>query len=201
MDSGPASASAPRRALRTRWRKLFRALHRDLGYTAVALTLAYSVSGIAVNHIEDWNPNYAYDVAPVALGPLPVATLPAREAFVVARLGIPRGEVRGHIQENPRELRVFLEGGAEVRVDMLTGAGTHSTITRRPVFFQVNALHLNNLKGAWTYIADLFALALVVLALTGLTMMKGDRGLGGRGKWFVMGGLAIPLAAIAYLYT
>lgn len=184
---------------RVKWRKLFRAVHRDVGYTVVALTLAYGLSGIAVNHIEDWNPNYAYDVEAVDLGPLPGATLPAREAFVVERLAIPRAQVRGHIQENARELRVFLDGGAEVRVDMATGRGTHQRITRRAVFFEVNALHLNNLKGAWTYIADGFAVAMILLALTGLTMMKGERGLGGRGKWFVLGGLSIPLAAITYM--
>ncbi|MBP6630162.1 MAG: PepSY-associated TM helix domain-containing protein, partial [Kofleriaceae bacterium] len=56
------------------------------------------------------------------------------------------------------------------------------------------------LKGAWTYVADVFALALMVLAVTGLFMNKGARGLGGRGKWFVAGGLAVPVAAIVYMY-
>ena len=35
-----------------KWRKWFRILHRDIGYVAVALTLAYGLSGIAVNHIQ-----------------------------------------------------------------------------------------------------------------------------------------------------
>jgi hypothetical protein len=39
------------------WRKLFRALHRDIGYVAVSLTLAYALSGLAVNHIDDWRPS------------------------------------------------------------------------------------------------------------------------------------------------
>ena len=44
-------------------------------------------------------------------------------------------------------------------------------------------------------------IALMVLAITGMTMMKGDRGLGGRGKWFVLAGLAIPVSAIVYMYS
>jgi hypothetical protein len=40
------------------WRWWFRVLHRDVGYLCVGLTLIYAVSGIAVNHVADWNPNY-----------------------------------------------------------------------------------------------------------------------------------------------
>jgi hypothetical protein len=69
------------------------------------------------------------------------------------------------------------------------------------VLFEVNSLHLNNLKGVWTYVADLFAIALMFLALTGAVMMKGDRGITGRGKYFLGAGLAIPIAAIVYLYA
>jgi hypothetical protein len=69
------------------------------------------------------------------------------------------------------------------------------------VLFQLNALHLNNLKGAWTYVADGFAVALIFLALTGMTMMKGDRGLFGRGKYFVLAGLAVPVGFIAYVFA
>jgi hypothetical protein len=84
---------------------------------------------------------------------------------------------------------------------MTTGHGTLKTLARRPVLFEVNSLHLNNLKGLWTYVADLFALALMFLAITGMTMMKGDRGLAGRGKWFVGAGLLIPISAIVYIYA
>lgn len=183
------------------WRKLFRAVHRDLGYIAAALTIAYALSGLAVNHIDDWNPSYRFDERAVELGPLPPGTLAEREAFVVARLALARADVRGHFQETEHELRVFLTEGQEVRLDMRTGSGTWKTLARRAVLFEVNALHLNNLKGAWTYVADLFAIALLVLAITGITMMKGDRGITGRGKYFLAGGLAIPLAAVIYLYT
>ena len=96
---------------------------------------------------------------------------------------------------------MFLVEGQEARVDMATGRGSLKTITKRAVFFEVNALHLNNLKGIWTYVADIFALALMVLALTGMTMMKGDRGLAGRGKYFVGAGLVIPIAFLIYMYS
>lgn len=182
------------------WRKLFRAVHRDLGYVAVALTLAYSISGVAVNHIDDWNPSYRFSERAVAIGPVAAGSLAEREAVVVARLGLPRADVRGHFLETEHELRVFLTEGQEARVDLRTGEGHVKSLARRAVLFELNALHLNNLKGVWTYVADLFAIALVVLAITGATMMKGDRGIWGRGKYFLAGGLAVPVGFIIYMY-
>ena len=187
-----------------KWRPWFRAIHRDLGYVAVALTLTYALSGIAVNHLGDWNPNYTYATRAIDLGPLPVGEpldLAAMEAFVVGKLGVEPGAVRGHFQETATDFRVFLADGQEARVDVGTGVGSFKTLARRPLFFQVNALHLNNLKGIWTWVADGFAVALMLLALTGMTMMKGKRGLAGRGKWFVAGGLVIPIGFVIYMYA
>ena len=184
-----------------RWRGVFRIIHRDVGYVAVALTIAYAISGIAVNHIEDWNPNYSLDERSVDIGPLPTASLAEMETFVVTSLGLDRKAVRGHFQESATEFRVFLNEGQEARVDPRTGKGTLKTLSRRAVLFEVNALHLNNLKGIWTYVADLFAIAMMLLAITGMTMMKGKHGFMGRGKYFVLGGLTIPVAFVIYLYS
>ena len=184
-----------------RWRGVFRIIHRDVGYVAVALTIAYALSGIAVNHIEDWNPNYSLEVRSVDIGPLPTDSLAAMEAHVIARLALDRKTVRGHFQESATDFRVFLEDGQEARVDPRTGKGTLKTLSRRAVLFEVNALHLNNLKGVWTYVADLYAIALMVLAITGMTMMKGQSGFMGRGKYFVLAGLAIPVTFVIYLYS
>ncbi|MCB9249541.1 MAG: hypothetical protein H6613_13830 [Ignavibacteriales bacterium] len=41
--------------------------------------------------------------------------------------------------------------------------------------------------------ADIFALSLIFLATTGLFMIKGKKGLTGRGKWFALLGILIPL--------
>jgi hypothetical protein len=181
------------------WRSWFRAFHRDIGYVAVALVLAYGLSGLAVNHIEDWNPNYKFDERAVTIAPL-TGTPAEMAAQVIERLAIDRRIVRGHFQETEQRLRVFLDEGQEISVDIATGSGVVKTLSKRAVFFEVNSLHLNNLKGVWTWVADAFAIALIILAITGMTMMKGDRGFWGRGKYFVAAGLAIPVGFIVYMY-
>ena len=195
----PPAAAPPRRPFKLRaW---LRAIHRDLGYVAVALTLAYGLSGFAVNHLDDWNPNYAFDAHAVDVGPLPTTSTAEMQAHLLAALGIDARAVRGNVQDSVRDFRVFLRDGQEIKVDVATGRGIHKGLRRRAVFFEVNALHLNNLKGAWTYVADGFAVALMLLALTGLFMNKGARGLAGRGKWFVLAGLAVPVSAVIYMYS
>ena len=56
----------------TRWRPALRALHRDIGYLAVGLTFVYALSGLAVNHIADWDPNFDnYEARHQVATPLP----------------------------------------------------------------------------------------------------------------------------------
>ena len=182
-----------------RWRKLFRSLHRDIGYVVAALTLAYSISGIAVNHIEDWNPNYTFANTRIDVGGLPVGDYQAMQDHVVAALKINPKAVKGHFMETETLFRVFLTNTEEVSVDIETGKGLFKQVKTRAVLYEINALHLNSIKGIWTWVADVFALMLIILVLTGVTMMKGKRGIMGRGKWFVASGLAIPLVFIWYM--
>src|SRR5512144_790235 len=51
-------ADVGRDGRRFRWRLWLRAIHRDLGYFCVGLTFVYALSGLAVNHIADWEPQF-----------------------------------------------------------------------------------------------------------------------------------------------
>ena len=41
------------------------------------------------------------------------------------------------------------------------------------MLFEINQLHLNTPKGVWTIIADVYAIALILLAITGMFVLKG----------------------------
>lgn len=45
----------------------------------------------------------------------------------------------------------------------------------------------------WTWFSDIFAVALMVITLTGLFMLKGNKGLWGRGGIELLIGIAIPI--------
>ena len=182
-----------------KWRRAFRAVHRDTGYVVAALTIAYAVSGIAVNHIEDWNPNYAFSERPVDVGPLPDDSPAAMQDHVVRVLSLDPHEVRGHFMESEFEFRVFLPDGQEVFVDRRDGRGSFKHLSSRALLYELNGLHLNRIKGWWTWVADLFAVALIALVVTGIFMLKGPQGMLGRGKWFIAAGLLIPVLFIWYM--
>lgn len=182
---------------RWRWRRTFRSLHRDLGYLTAGLTVLYAISGVAVNHVEDWNPNRTITVADIAVGPLAAGTPEALGAEVVGRLDLDPADVRSQLSEGPTKLRVFFKSGSELTVDPTTGQGRLKLIEDRPLLREANALHLNDLKGWWTWIADAYAVILAFLALSGLVILKGATGLAGRGKWLFGAGLLVPVIALA----
>ena len=177
----------------SRWRKWNRVIHRDLGYLCVGLTVVYAVSGIAVNHIRDWNPNYSVTTDHRVLGP--VTDLDPRAPDVV--VGILQqldleGEYRDTFRPDSVTLEIFLEHGT-VSVDLPTGASTIETVHERRGLKEANFLHLNHPRGLWTYMADLYAAALLLLSITGLFILKGKQGIKGRGAWLTAAGIAIPL--------
>ena len=178
------------------WRKTLRSLHRDIGYLAVGLTVAYGISGIAVDHTDEWNPNRSVSWTELKLGPVAGEDSEAIVSEVVNRLELDPAEVRSHLMQSPTLLQVFFKTGDEIKLDPTTGEGGMKVVRDRPVLREVNALHLNDLKGAWTWIADIFALSLIFLAISGSIMLKGGHGFGGRGKWLVGIGALIPIIAL-----
>jgi hypothetical protein len=52
------------------WRRWNNIIHRDLGYLCFGLTIIYVISGVAVNHIHDWNPTYKIEKVKSNIGPV-----------------------------------------------------------------------------------------------------------------------------------
>jgi len=174
-----------------KWRKLIIATHRDVGYFFAGLTVIYAISGIAVNHIEDWNPNYVIRTESVAVGELPTGGNAVLTATVLERMGIAE-EPESVVRMAPDQLKIFLHQRT-LTVAVPVGEVRDEHARRRYAFFEVNYLHLNHGKGFWTWFADLYAVGLIVLACTGIFIITGKKGLGGRGRWLLIAGLAIPV--------
>lgn len=184
-----------------KWRRWNAAVHRDLGYLCAGLTLVYAVSGVAVNHRADWNPNYAQQAETVRLERVDLSAPTAPDFVdevladfvdeVLAELGL-AGRVRGTFRPDPGSLQIFLETGT-VTVDLGTGQATLDAVRPRPVLRQANFLHLNEGKKLWTWMADLYAVALALLAVTGLFVLRGRNGITGRGAWLTAAGVAVPV--------
>lgn len=179
------------------WRRWNAAIHRDVGYVCVVLTLVYAVSGIAVNHIHDWNPNYRVTKEQRIFEPVPVGEREVMVAALVERLKLPEPP-KESFRPRPEVVEMFYDGWS-VRADATAGTAVIERTGKRPVLFEANFLHLNRPRGLWTWFADLYAVMLALLAVTGMFVLRGKVGLLGRGKWFVLVGLLIPIAFLIVL--
>lgn len=197
-EDAPEPAARAKRRARLRWRPWLRALHRDFGYLAVGLTFIYALSGLAVNHIADWDPNFEnYERELVVATPLPLDDDEAAARIVQEHAGI-TGE--------PVDVYRVTDDLLEVTYDDRT---LHVTLGEGRVFEEgqeprlflraANWLHLNRGKKAWTWFADGYAVVLVLLATSGMFMLPGRKGLLGRGAVLVGLGVAIPLVYLAYV--
>lgn len=174
-----------------RLRRVIVPLHRDLGYFFAGLTVLYALSGIAVNHIDHWNPSYRKESVERQVG----ALLPGSPAEVAGealrRLGMTESP-SAVVPAADGTVQIFLPGRKLV-AHPLEGRVVEEVTTPRAVWYQLNFLHLNRGKGWWTWFADLYAVGLVVLAVTGVFIIPGKKGLAGRGRWLLGLGFAIPL--------
>lgn len=179
-----------------RWHKLTVVLHRDVGYAAFALTIVYGVSGLAVNHRADWNPSINQTKTTMAIAPVQVTGREATVRDALGKLGLTAAP-RSTFQPDPDTLRIFFEN-TTYSIDLPTGRVIVERNIPRPVLSEFNDLHLNAPKGVWTIVADVYAVSLILLAVTGLFVLKGRHGITGRGAWLTAAGVLLPGAYWVY---
>jgi hypothetical protein len=171
-------------------------MHRDIGFAVVGLTFVYAVSGIAVNHIEDWDPSFTQvDDVRALPGDLP-ADDAALAATTLSALGIDEAP-RDVYRIDGARLDVTLE---HVTVHVDTARGEARVEGQEPRFLLrvANWLHVARGKPAWTVVADAYAVLLLVLATTGVLMLAGRKGLLGRGGVLLLLGVALPVVYVAW---
>jgi len=158
-----------------RWRKWNRWLHRELGYLFFGMSIIYGISGIALNHhvARHWD-----------------ADIISRSDSLTYSAPLSREMV----DSSTVEAILTLTG----EVDLPTGQIHVTTLRHRPLFREVDYLHYNKPKKLWTWFSDLFALSLILMAISGIIMLKGKKGLTGHGGILTLVGIIIPLIFLVF---
>jgi hypothetical protein len=176
--------------VKKRWRGWLRAVHRDFGYIAVSFTVIYAVSGLAINHLKDWDPNFVASERSLTIAPVP-AELSDDEA--VKRVTDATGTGKpDDVFRAGDEIRLSYSNGTQVTAIGDTGQVTVQARKARFFLRVANWLHYNRGKKAWTYVADIYAVMLLYLAISGIFMIKGRLGLKWRGAMLITAGIAVP---------
>lgn len=180
-------------------RRLSHALHRDIGYLCVGLTLVYALSGIAVNHAHHWNPNYQVARSEARIAPSDFrGELSAEQILeLLRRIGEPPS-YQNSFQPDPESLWIFVEGRV-IEVHLPSGVVVYERAAPRFFWHAVNFLHLNHPKKAWTWIADLYAAGLILLALTGLLLLARGR-MRRRCLLLTLAGILLPILPLLLYY-
>ena len=193
MPEATASGSPLWTTIKKRWRGWLRAIHRDFGYLAVGFTIIYALSGLAINHISDWDPNFTASERTLKIAAIPADVSDdeaVKRVLAATGMGAPDDVFRAG-----DEVRLSYSGGSQITV-----IGEAVTVQERsPRFFLriANWLHYNRGKKAWTYMADVYAVMLLYLAISGIFMIKGKLGLKWRGSILISLGIAVPLGYVA----
>ena len=164
-----------------------RAIHRDLGFLAVGISLVYGISGVLLNHMNGKDPAFHTEAKMIQLP----ANLSENELSDTWKAEKNLPDLKRIIRIDETHLRLFLNGGVGV-YNSANGYLDYEKYKKRVLIYWINRLHYGKVKG-WKWVADAFAVSLIVLAITGLFIVKGKKGLAGSGKWYLIIGILIPI--------
>ncbi len=176
-------------------RRWLRAIHRDIGYLCVGMTLIYAISGVAINHLNDWDPNYSTNSKEL------IVNKPLSTKADIIKLLESHGEKSSYTKHyfSGNRLVILVKGGSAI-IDINQGKGLLTRKSKRSFFNEINFLHYNIPKDWWTWFSDLYALALITLALTGLFVIRGRKGIAGRGAILTILGILLPILFLYFYY-
>jgi len=181
-------------------RKTLRALHRDFGYFVVGITFIYTISGIALNHRQDWNPHYSLIAEELTVSADSRLDFTKDEILDLLKKFENKPVYKKHYKTKNDEIKVFVEEGTVI-YNPQKGIAELELLKKRPFFFQINKLHLAQTNSLWIWISDAMAVFLLFVAISGLFLLKGKYGMKGRGLWLTSLGIVIPLLVILFFIT
>jgi len=170
----------------------FRNLHRDLGYFYIGLIISFAFSGLMMNHREYWHPEkYTTETKQIQ------ENLPSEENLnekfaedlgkklniedKIRRQGVKKGTYKISFENH------------DVEIDLKTGKGEIVSFKKTPIISQSMKLHKNT-SNFWIYYSDIFAISLIIIALTGTIMIKaGKFSWKNRGWKLAVAGIIFPL--------
>ena len=180
-------------------RKWSRILHRDIGFFFIGTTIIYGLSGIALNHLNDWNPNYTVEIQDfnTEIDLSKSSNTKTNVVKLVEELDN-KNNLRKFYYPQKNLIKIFLKGGSNIIVNTNTGQGRAEFLKKRAVFHQVNFLHYNP-NSWWMWFSDIFAGALILFAITAMFMVRGKKGIVGRGGIYTIAGIIIPILFLIFL--
>lgn len=175
-------------------KKVSRRLHSDFGFFISGLLLLYAISGIALNHLDDWNPDFIIQKEEFSIDKKYSGDEFSREDALQISKQIGRDTYKVYDFPTPNQVKIYYDN-ATFHLNLISGIGVFEQVERRPLFYEANLFHKNTIK-AWKWFSDIFAAFLILITITGIIMTYGTLQFRDRGKWFLLAGIFIPIIAL-----
>ncbi len=173
-------------------RKWSRIIHRDLSYFLSGMVIIYALSGIYMNHRDSINPHHTIERIELELEQN-IHEKSTKEDLAQLLTSIEEEDnYTHHYSPGAGEVKVFLKGGSNLHINTADQSAVYEKLRRRPLISSMVSLHYNPGRW-WTHFADFFAISLIIITITGIVMVRGRKGLWGRGGIELLIGIAIPI--------
>ena len=170
-----------------------RSLHRDFAYFYFGLIIAFSLSGIVLNHRQDWYPmDYTFESREISMTlPEDASKLNDKEYILAISKSWTDNTFDGHRLRGD-QLRVYFKGNAIADIDTKTGNGVLEFKRKVPFLGHTMFLHKSTNK-FWIWYSDIFGAAMLLIAIMGILIPMGKKGFKQRGWKLAIAGMIFPL--------
>lgn len=177
-----------------------RGIHRDFGYFYIGLIISFAASGLMMNHREHWHPEkYIVEVTEFQKQPFQSSAISDSSIrnFVAKELQVKDKVKRHNLRKD--KLKITCDNH-DIEMDIKTGKGEIANFKKTPLIAQMMQLHKTNNSNWWIYYSDVFALSLIVIAVTGTFIMgKSKYSFKQRGWKLAIAGLLFPILFLIFL--
>jgi uncharacterized protein len=175
-----------------------RNIHRDLGYFYIGLIISFALSGILMNHRDQFHAE-KFNVETKEIE----VKLPGKEEITeaYAKDFIKQFQIEDTYRKHKVKgdnFRISYKN-TDVEIDVNTGKGEITTYRKTPIISQMMKLHKST-SNWWIYYGDVFGLSLITIALTGAIMIPaGKFSFKNRGWKLAVAGVIIPLLVLFFI--
>ncbi len=171
-----------------------RDIHRIFAFFYVGLIISFAISGILNNHRDQWDipMNYTYETKELKIDqPFNKDDYNSKAKIAEkAKKWYPNSEYRGsRVRHN--KLRAFYKDNTIIDLDLDFGFGEIEYRRKTPVIGHMLFLHKFT-NEFWIIYSDIFAISLIVIAITGLMLPRGKNSFKKTGWKITLLGLLIP---------
>ena len=174
-----------------------RGIHRDFAYFYIGLIIAFSFSGIILNHRQDWYPmDYSYENKEVEIKEVINKSEFSKEelAQLASKWDV---EYDGH-RIRDEKLRVYFKNNIILDLNLNDGKGNLEYKRKVPIIGHSMYLHKTT-NNWWIWYSDIFGIAMLVIAITGLLIPVKKNGFKERGWKLALAGMVFPLIFLIFL--